>query len=67
MNIAAIGNIVSQLHIHHIVRYKDDIAWPSPVWGKFDSIPYDEQQIEKIKIQINHALKGHLKINTITT
>jgi len=34
MNIAAIGNIVPQLHIHHIVRYKNDIAWPAPVWGK---------------------------------
>ncbi|MCK5477639.1 MAG: HIT domain-containing protein, partial [Methylococcales bacterium] len=31
MNIAAIGNIVPQLHIHHIVRYKTDIAWPAPV------------------------------------
>ncbi|MGZ5008063.1 MAG: HIT domain-containing protein [Methylobacter sp.] len=45
MNIAAIGNMVPQLHIHHIVRYKSDKAWPAPVWGKFDVIPYTEQQI----------------------
>jgi diadenosine tetraphosphate (Ap4A) HIT family hydrolase len=45
MNIAAIGNMVPQLHIHHIVRYQNDKAWPAPVWGKFDAVPYTEQQI----------------------
>ncbi|MGZ8180613.1 MAG: HIT domain-containing protein [Methylobacter sp.] len=45
MNIAAIGNMVPQLHIHHIVRYQTDKAWPAPVWGKFDAVPYTEQQI----------------------
>jgi len=57
MNIAAIGNIVPQLHIHHIVRYKTDIAWPAPVWGKFDAVPYTEQQIEKIKLEIETVFK----------
>lgn len=33
LNIAALGNMVPQLHIHHIVRYQDDPAWPNPVWG----------------------------------
>ncbi|MGZ8136108.1 MAG: HIT domain-containing protein [Methylococcaceae bacterium] len=45
MNIAAIGNLVPQLHIHHIVRYQTDKAWPAPVWGKFDAIPYTNSQI----------------------
>ena len=45
MNIAAIGNLVPQLHIHHIVRYRTDKAWPAPVWGKFATVPYTEQQI----------------------
>jgi diadenosine tetraphosphate (Ap4A) HIT family hydrolase len=40
MNIATIGNLVPQLHIHHIVRYQADKAWPAPVWGKFDAVPY---------------------------
>ncbi len=60
MNIATIGNIVSQLHVHHIVRYKTDIAWPAPVWGKFDAIPYTERQIEKIIVQVKNRLKEQL-------
>jgi diadenosine tetraphosphate (Ap4A) HIT family hydrolase len=58
MNIANIGNIVSQLHIHHIVRYKNDIAWPAPVWGKFEAIPYTEQQIAEIKQTIDDCMTG---------
>ncbi len=45
MNIAAIGNLVPQLHLHHVVRYQTDRAWPAPVWGKFDSIPYTDEQL----------------------
>ncbi|MGZ8904014.1 MAG: HIT domain-containing protein, partial [Methylobacter sp.] len=45
INIAAIGNLVPQLHIHHIVRYQTDKAWPAPVWGKFDAVPYSEEEI----------------------
>lgn len=60
MNIATIGNIVPQLHVHHIVRYKDDIAWPAPVWGKHGPVPYIEQDIKTIKTQIQKALKKHL-------
>ncbi len=56
MNMAAIGNMVSQLHIHHIVRYQSDKAWPAPVWGKFSAQPYTEQQsvelIAKVKAQL---------------
>ena len=56
MNIAAIGNLVPQLHIHHIVRYRSDKAWPDPVWGKFAAIPYTQQQsadnLTRIKEQL---------------
>ena len=44
LNVAAIGNIVPQLHVHHIVRYQTDKAWPAPVWGKFAATPYTTQQ-----------------------
>ncbi len=33
LNIAALGNVVAQLHVHVIARYRDDAAWPRPVWG----------------------------------
>jgi diadenosine tetraphosphate (Ap4A) HIT family hydrolase len=57
MNIAAIGNMVPQLHIHHIVRYRADKAWPAPVWGKFDAVPYTEQQVTDSIAGIKEQLK----------
>jgi diadenosine tetraphosphate (Ap4A) HIT family hydrolase len=45
INIAAIGNLVPQLHVHHVVRYRSDKAWPAPIWGKFAAIPYSEQEL----------------------
>jgi diadenosine tetraphosphate (Ap4A) HIT family hydrolase len=41
LNIAALGNVVPQLHVHHVVRYRDDAAWPAPVWGRVPARPYD--------------------------
>jgi len=57
MNIAAIGNLVPQLHIHHIVRYRSDKAWPDPVWGKFAAIPYTQQQIADNLTRIKEQLR----------
>ncbi len=48
LNIAAIGNLVPQLHVHHVVRYQIDKAWPAPIWGKFAAVPYTEQQREEL-------------------
>ena len=44
MNIAALGNQVPQLHIHIIARLHDDPAWPGPVWGVGDPLPYGEEE-----------------------
>ena len=49
LNVAALGNMVPQLHIHHIARFKSDAAWPAPVWGKFTAKPYTQDQIELLK------------------
>jgi len=46
INIAALGNIVPQLHIHHIARYKTDAAWPAPVWGTVPCKVYNENDLE---------------------
>lgn len=40
LNIAALGNQVSQLHLHHIARYRSGSAWPQPVWGHLPPVPY---------------------------
>ncbi|BBB26513.1 HIT domain-containing protein [Amphritea japonica] len=48
MNIAAIGNMVKQLHLHHIVRYESDKVWPAPVWGALPAVPYTDEQVHEI-------------------
>lgn len=40
LNIAALGNVVPQLHVHVIARHDDDAAWPQPVWGVGTRKPY---------------------------
>ena len=40
INTAALGNMVPQLHIHVIARRTSDVAWPAPIWGRFDPNPY---------------------------
>ena len=42
MNVAALGNMVPQLHLHHIARFETDPAWPAPVWGKVPVRAYDD-------------------------
>lgn len=44
LNVAALGNVVPQLHVHHIVRFDSDAAWPAPVWGRHPARPYDDEQ-----------------------
>jgi len=52
LNIAALGNVVPQLHIHHIARFTTDACWPAPVWGAVETIPYQDNQIKNIKNQL---------------
>lgn len=57
MNLAALGNMVPQLHVHLIARYKDDPAWPAPVWGKFEPHPYEAAALEHVRAQIAPVLE----------
>jgi len=45
LNVAALGNMVRQLHIHHIVRFEDDASFPKPVWGLGEAVPYDDEAL----------------------
>jgi len=42
INLGALGNIVSQLHVHVVARFETDAAWPGPVWGAGVATPYDD-------------------------
>jgi diadenosine tetraphosphate (Ap4A) HIT family hydrolase len=44
MNVAALGNMVPQLHVHVIARRTDDAAWPTPVWSAGPAEPYADPQ-----------------------
>lgn len=57
LNVAALGNIVSQLHVHHVVRFKTDIAWPNPVWGAFTAVPYSDIELIEIKEKAQSLFK----------
>lgn len=46
LNIAALGNMVPQLHVHHVVRFKTDAAWPKPVWGFQPAVQYSDDELE---------------------
>jgi len=56
MNVAALGNVVSQLHMHVIVRHRGDPAWPAPVWGKHPAVPYTSEQAAAIIGRLKAAL-----------
>ena len=45
LNVAALGNVVRQLHIHHVARFESDIAWPAPVWGRQPAVPYSDEAL----------------------
>jgi len=59
MNVAALGNMVPQLHIHIIARFQSDPAWPAPVWGMGDAVPYDKaaanSRIDLIRNALAHS------------
>ena len=57
MNIAMIGNIVPQLHVHHVVRYTDDIAWPKPVWGAHPAKKYTAEKLQQTRAAICQSLE----------
>jgi len=57
MNVAALGNMVPQLHIHHIARFESDAAWPKPIWGVVPATVYEPELLESTIGQLRDALK----------
>ncbi|MGB1061267.1 MAG: HIT domain-containing protein [Ketobacter sp.] len=59
INTAALGNMVSQLHVHVIGRNQQDSAWPKPVWGLFPPAPMDKQEAQSRSNIINDYFNQH--------
>lgn len=57
MNIAALGNVVAQLHVHIIARFKNDAAWPRPVWGVAPAIPYEGALLNQRILELRELLR----------
>lgn len=52
MNVATLGNVVAQLHMHVIVRFRTDAAWPAPVWGRHPAQPYTSEQLAAVRLKV---------------
>jgi len=56
INVAALGNVVSQLHVHVIARFHSDAAWPSPIWNVVPTLAYDEADLKRTVETLRNAL-----------
>jgi diadenosine tetraphosphate (Ap4A) HIT family hydrolase len=56
LNIAALGNVVAQLHVHVIARRQGDAAWPRPVWGTVPPIDHDPRELERFITALRQML-----------
>ncbi|CAM2807851.1 HIT domain-containing protein [Vibrio ordalii] len=56
LNLGALGNMVPQLHIHHVARFKNDVAWPGPIWGNTQGVMRAEQEQQEILTRIKNVL-----------
>jgi diadenosine tetraphosphate (Ap4A) HIT family hydrolase len=56
LNIAALGNVVPQLHVHVIARRKTDAAWPRPVWGAVPPVSHDPGELDNFTAAIRRKI-----------
>jgi diadenosine tetraphosphate (Ap4A) HIT family hydrolase len=59
INVATIGNMVPQLHMHHVARFKSDVAWPRPIWGAVDASAYQEGMLARRVEELISLLEPH--------
>lgn len=57
LNVATLGNLVPQLHLHLIARFKDDAAWPAPVWGRGEALPWEAEARQALIEELKEACK----------
>ena len=56
LNIAALGNVVPQLHVHVIARRQGDAAWPKPVWGAVPPVDHDKYELERFVQELRRKM-----------
>jgi diadenosine tetraphosphate (Ap4A) HIT family hydrolase len=66
LNIAALGNQVAQLHVHHIARFHADDAWPGPVWGVGSAVPYSGTARDALMGELRSLLRQPLDLTGAT-
>ncbi|NLU11643.1 MAG: HIT domain-containing protein [Gammaproteobacteria bacterium] len=59
INIATLGNVVKQLHMHIVVRMQDDAAWPAPVWGNGAAQGYTDEALAAMRARLQAAFNGY--------
>lgn len=64
LNVAALGNMVPQLHVHHVVRKAGDAAWPAPVWGKVPAKPYSTPEVIAFLASLRTLLSAHWPLSS---
>ena len=65
MNLAALGNMVRQLHVHVIARFETDDAWPGPVWGAKSALAYDPDAAQALASKLADRIAEQLAVGTI--
>jgi len=55
MNVAALGNMVPQLHLHHVARFEGDDAWPGAIWGAHPALEYSSEALEERRGELRGA------------
>lgn len=56
MNVAALGNMVPQLHVHVVARFENDAAWPGAIWGAVPGEPYTPPHLSETVAKIQQVL-----------
>ena len=56
INVGSLGNMVPQLHIHIVARSTTDCAWPGPVWGVGQAVPYGAEELALVITELSGAL-----------
>lgn len=67
LNVASIGNVVNQMHIHVIGRRRDDFCWPNVVWGRAERVGYEQEGVLEIVEKLKTGLKDYFISDQVKT